>query len=210
TRTITLTTAVEPTAFPSVTNTATVGSPAEDRDPTNNVDTDTADVAALSRLVIDKDLTDQAAGTGTFRIIVTNTGPNDTTAPIVVTDTLPEGMSPVSASGPGWACGIVAATITCQYPETVVVDDSTSPLVVRVRVTAAPGTALVNTAVVDGGQPNPCPSCGGTDGAALVVPLENLARTGSDLVRLALVALALMGVGLVLVRVGRASPTRRS
>lgn len=210
TRTITLTTAVDPSAFPSVTNTATVGSPAEDRDLTNNVATDTADVEALSTLVVAKDLTDQSAGSGTFRIIVTNQGPNDTTAPIVVTDTLPEGMSPVSAGGPGWACGIVASTVTCQYAETVVVDDSTSALVVRVRVTAAPGTALVNTAVVDGGQPNPCPTCGGTDGAALVVPLPNLAQTGSDLVRLVLIALALMGAGLALVRMGRASPTRRS
>ena len=98
TRSITLTTAVEPSAFPSVTNTAAISSPAEDRDPTNNTAADTADVAALSKLVVDKDLTDQSAGTGTFRIIVTNQGPNDTTAPIVVTDPLPEGMAPVSAA----------------------------------------------------------------------------------------------------------------
>ena len=100
TRAITLTTAVEPTAFPSVVNTASVGSPAEDRDPTNNADTDPAVVEALSHLVVDKDLTDQTRGSATFSVIVTNRGPNDTTAPIVVTDPLPEGMTPVRPAGP--------------------------------------------------------------------------------------------------------------
>ena len=209
-RTLTLTTAVEPSAFPSVTNTATISSPSEDRDPTNNADTDSAQVEALSKLVIDKDLTAQSDGTATFRIIVTNQGPNDTTAPIVVTDPLPEGMTPVSASGPGWSCGIVASVVTCQYPDAVVVDDSTTPLVVQARVTAAPGTALVNVATVGGGQPNPCATCGDTDEASLVVPIVDLAQTGSDLVRLALLALALMVVGLVMVRVGRASRTHLS
>jgi uncharacterized repeat protein (TIGR01451 family) len=209
TSTLTLSTAVLPTAFPAVTNTARVGSPAEDRDPTNNVDTDSAGVEALSRLVISKELSDQSAGSGTFRIIVTNAGPNDTTAPIVVTDPLPEGMTPVQAGGPGWSCGIVLSTVTCQYADTVVVDDSTAPLEIRARVTATPGTALVNVAVVDGGQPNPCGTCGSTDHASLVVPVEHLSQTGSDLVRLALMALLLVGGGLLLVRVGRARQQHR-
>ena len=41
-------------------------------------------------------------------------------------------------------------------------------------------------------------------------PIIGIAQTGSDLVRLVLIALALMGAGLALVRMGRASPTRRS
>ena len=100
TATITLTTAVLPAAYPSVVNTATVTSPAEDTDPENNAATDTAPVEGLSALVVDKELTAQSDGRATFRIIVTNEGPNDTTAPIVVTDPLPEGMTPLSASGP--------------------------------------------------------------------------------------------------------------
>ena len=209
TDTITLTTAVLPAAFPSVVNTATVASPAEDREPTNNATTDIAPIEALSTLVLNKDLTDQSDGRATFRIVVTNQGPNDTTAPIVVTDPLPEGMAPVSASGPGWSCGIVASVVTCQYPDTVVVDDSTTPLTVVVRITAAPGTALVNVATAGGGQPNPCPTCTAVGDATLVVPLDELARTGSDLWRLLLVSLALLGAGALLVRLGRASRTRR-
>ena len=166
-------------------------------------------VEALSHLVVDKDLTDQTRGSATFSVIVTNRGPNDTTAPIVVTDPLPEGMTPVRAGGPGWSCGIVQATVTCQYPDVVLVDDSTSPLVVEARLTAAPGTSLVNVATAGGGQPNPCPTCGDTGQASVVVPLPSLARTGSDLARLALLALSLVGAGLVLVRLGRASRTRR-
>ena len=210
TGTITLTTAVLPAAYPSVVNTATVTSPAEDSDPENNAATDTAPVEGLSALVVDKELTAQSDGRATFRIIVTNEGPNDTTAPIVVTDPLPEGMTPLSASGPGWSCGIVASTVTCQYPDTVVVDDSTTPLTVEVAVTAAPGTALVNVATAGGGQPNPCPTCVAVDDASLVVPIDDLAQTGSDLLRLLLVSLALLGVGAVLVGVGRASRTSRS
>ena len=210
TGTITLTTAVLPSAYPSVVNTATVTSPAEDTNPENNAATDIAPVEGQSALVVDKELTAQSEGRATFRIIVTNEGPNDTTAPIVVTDPLPEGMTPVSASGPGWSCGIVASTVTCQYPDTVVVDDSTTPLTVEVAVTAAPGTALVNVATAGGGQPNPCPTCVAVDDASLVVPLDDLAQTGSDLLRLLLASLALLGVGAVLVGVGRASRTSRS
>ena len=159
--------------------------------------------------MLDKDLTGQSPGRATFRVIVTNQGPNDTTAPIVVTDPVPEGMTPVRAGGPGWSCGIVASTVTCQYPDTVVVDDSTPPLTVETTVTAAPGTALVNVATVIGGQPNPCPTCGDTGQASLVVPTTDLAHTGSDLVRLVLLALALLGGGLLLVRAGRASRAPR-
>jgi uncharacterized repeat protein (TIGR01451 family) len=212
TSTITLTTAVLPSAYPSVVNTATVTSPAEDTNPENNAATDIAPVEGLSTLVVDKELTAQSDGRATFRIIVTNEGPNDTTAPIVVTDPLPEGMTPLRASGPGWSCGIVASTVTCQYPDAVVVDDSTTPLTVEVAVTAAPGTALVNVATAGGGQPNPCPTCVAVDDASLVVPLvdDNLAQTGSDLLRLLLASLALLGVGAVLVGVSRASRTSRS
>ena len=47
TATITLTTAVVPAAYPSVVNTATVASPAEDTDPENNAATDIAPVEGL-------------------------------------------------------------------------------------------------------------------------------------------------------------------
>ncbi len=206
TRAISLVTSVEPSAYPQVVNTAAVSSPAEDLDPENNSATDPAPVAALSRLEIDKELTGQSEGSGTFTIVVTNLGPNDTTAPIVVTDSLPEGLTYVGASGGGWSCGALGATVTCQYPETVVADDSTSPLVIETTVDADPGTEVVNVATASGGQPVACPDCGDTDDASLTVPVPDpgwLAQTGAYLARMLLVGLTLLGLGTALLRVAR-------
>ena len=62
---------------------------------------------------------------------------------------------------------IVASVVTCQYPDTVVVDDTTTELLVVVRITAAPGTALVNVATAGGGQPNPCTTCSASSAQCL-------------------------------------------
>lgn len=69
------------------------------------------DVVAAAELAIDKTTTTptvSAGNTATFRIAVGNAGPSDAAASVVVTDTLPAGLTYVSSSTTGgttsWAC----------------------------------------------------------------------------------------------------------
>ena len=107
---ITLVVAVQPDAYPSVTNAVTVTTPSEDVDPDNNTATDPVDVLPLARLAIAKDVVGIPGLRPVFQIVVTNLGPNVTTAPVVMTDDLPEGMTLVSVGGTGWTCSALADT----------------------------------------------------------------------------------------------------
>ena len=74
---------VEPSAYPSVVNVASVTSDAEDTDPDNNTATDPATVPPSVELTVDKTLLSLTRSTATYRITVGNRGPNDTTTAIV-------------------------------------------------------------------------------------------------------------------------------
>jgi uncharacterized repeat protein (TIGR01451 family) len=205
-----LVTQVEPTAYPSVVNAGTVTSGAEDGDPENNTATDPADVIPLSRLGIAKDVVGQVNQRVTYRIVATNLGPNATTSAVVVTDPLPEGLSLVSVSGPGWTCATQGDLANCQYQPPLAVGDAAPPLTVVADVTAAPGAEVVNVARVDGGQVDPCPECWDTDGARIVVPAPEAAGAGPGLSytgifvwRLLALALLLAATGVALVTVSR-------
>ena len=105
---------VGPEAYPSVVNPAEVDSATFDPDKANNRDTDTVDVPALVDLAITKSHTGtfQAGERATYAIVVTNNGP--TPAPgVVVTDTLPAGLTYVSATGAGVTCSAVGQVVTC-------------------------------------------------------------------------------------------------
>src|SRR5436305_597360 len=51
-----------------------------------------------------------------FTLTTFNNGPGTlTTGGATVTDTLPPGISPITASGPGWNCTVVGQNVTCTY-----------------------------------------------------------------------------------------------
>jgi uncharacterized repeat protein (TIGR01451 family) len=113
---ITISATVLPAAFPLVVNTAMVSTPTDDVDPSNNSSTDRAVVPPLVDLVVTKTHgggTVQVGGTLTYTIVVTNNGPTPEPGPIVVEDTLPTGLSPVSASGDGLECAIAGPNVRC-------------------------------------------------------------------------------------------------
>ena len=149
--TIALVVTVGPSAYPSVVNVASVASDAEDTDPSNNSATDPATVRPLVVLTVDKTLLGLTHSTATYRITVGNQGPNDTSTPIVVVDELPQPLTYVRASGPGWTCQPSSKTVTCTHPDTLRVDRSTSFVL---TASVAPGTTgeVVNTVVVTGGH----------------------------------------------------------
>jgi len=199
-----LTVAVDPGAYPSVTNTATITSPAEDTDPSNNTATDPADVQAVSHLEVTKTVVRQTDTTATFGIVVTNHGPNATTTPVVVTDPIPAGLLLTSAHGTGWTCASAGTVVTCQYDASLAVGASTPRLTVETAITADPGTTVVNVATAGGGQPDPCPTCGDSDSAQVLPGKGDLAATGTDARDVGLLALVLLTSGVALVRLRRA------
>ncbi|MCC6317393.1 MAG: DUF11 domain-containing protein, partial [Gemmatimonadaceae bacterium] len=101
-------------AMPSVTNTARVTTPG-DGNGTNDGDTVTTPVSGQPDLALDKQGPDSltVGGTAPWTLTVRNTGTTATTGPIIVTDTLPAGLTFVSGSGPGFTCTASGQVVTC-------------------------------------------------------------------------------------------------
>jgi large repetitive protein len=158
---------VGPAAYPSVTNVATVSSTDPDL-PGSATATDVAPVPPLATLSITKHHigTFAVGGPGTYRLTVTNNGPTPSPGPIVVTDSLPAGLTYVSAAGPGWTCAAVAAAVTCTLPTGLALDAS-STITLHVTIGSAAYPSVVNTATAAGPG---SPTVSGTD-TAPVMPL---------------------------------------
>lgn len=149
---------VEASAYPSVVNTASVTSPAEDTDPSNNVADDPAEVRPRVELSIEKDLLSITADTARYQVTVTNEGPNDTVSDVVVVDRMPPELSYEDAGGRGWDCTGAQRTVTCTHAAVIRVGDSAS-FTVTAAVDAEPGTEVTNVATVingdtDGSRPS--------------------------------------------------------
>lgn len=83
----------------------------------------------------------------TYSISVTNTGPGVTSGTVSVTDTLPSGLTATAIQGTGWNCTL--APLTCTYPNTLSVGQSSS-IIVSVTPTAI-GTGANQVTVSGGG-----------------------------------------------------------
>ena len=143
---------VDVSAVPSVTNAATVGTTTADLDPTDDVDTDTVEVP-LSVLDMSKELAEQlyAGSEALYRLSVRNAGPTATRGTVTVVDQLPADLTYVSSSGDGWACAAEGSTVTCDNDGVIPVG-ATAVIDVTVRVGAAAGANVANTASVTGGN----------------------------------------------------------
>ncbi|HCK78885.1 MAG TPA: hypothetical protein DHW34_02590, partial [Actinobacteria bacterium] len=200
---ISLKVAVGTAAEPGVTNTAVVSTPSAETDTQNNADDDPTEVLAAARLSVIKDLVGVKGREATYRITVTNKGPSTTTTPIVVTDSLPAGLSYVSASGEAWACAHRAPVVTCTYIDPMIKGLSASFTVVTTVAQSATGQ-IRNIAVATGGSPSSGTSTGSAD---LLLPTgSGTAKTGAAVAALLLAALAMLAAGAGLVRASRRKP----
>jgi uncharacterized repeat protein (TIGR01451 family) len=141
-----------------VVNTATVSSPTDDPHLPNNTADDSTGVSLQADLGIVKSHTGTAtAGEDlAFTLEVTNHGSSDSPAPITVSDSLPPGMTYVSASG-GWNCSATGRVVTCTFASALPANDS-STITLNVHLSPDAGPAfLLNWASVDGTivDPNP-------------------------------------------------------
>jgi len=114
-----------------------------------------------------------------YTITVTNSGSAATVGNIVVSDTLPTGITFVSASGTNWNC-TGTTTLSCTFSGTLALSASTTlTLNVSVGASAANGN---NSASASGGGDPTCPAAGRCTGTVTVpvnVPQLNVTKTAS-------------------------------
>ncbi|MFL6163229.1 MAG: LPXTG cell wall anchor domain-containing protein [Jatrophihabitantaceae bacterium] len=172
---ITLSTTVGAAAYPAVTNTAQVSSTDPDL-PGSATGSDQVTVPPQAALRLTKAHleTFQVGATGHYRLTVDNTGDTESPGPLVLTDTLPAGLTYTAGAGTGWTCAAAGDTVTCGYPGALAAGGSTS-LVLAVQVLPSaydPATGqLENTATVTGAGSPPATAVD----SAPVSPLSVLA-----------------------------------
>jgi uncharacterized repeat protein (TIGR01451 family) len=91
----------------------------------------------------------------TYTIQIANAGPDATSGPITVVDTLPNGIAFQSAAGVGWNCANVGQVITCTHPAMVV---GAAPDIIIGGVIVTGQASYVNTGAVSGPDFDPWPA----------------------------------------------------
>ncbi|MSY79995.1 MAG: DUF11 domain-containing protein, partial [Actinobacteria bacterium] len=166
---ITITAAIPATdPAQSVVNTATVTPElTPDPVPENNTDSVTNDVTRSADLAIDKSHSGAVdyLGNVTFTLAVTNLGPS-TSEGVTVTDTLPAGLTPISAAGAGpdsvWNCAVTGQAVSCELasagPGSILAVGAAEAIIVTAQVGAEAVPQVVNSATVTATTPDPNPA----------------------------------------------------
>lgn len=146
--TVTLNVNINPGAYPGFTNTASVATPG-DTDPGNNTASDPVVVETVD-LTITKSATSPVTigAIATYELVVANLSALPSNRLITVTDTLPTGLTFVSATGAGWTCSHASGRVTCTNPGPVAGGSPASPIVLSVSVTPAAAPSVTNRAWV--------------------------------------------------------------
>jgi uncharacterized repeat protein (TIGR01451 family) len=149
---IALTVSVASNAPPLLTNTATVGG-GGDLNAANNVVMVATPIAGAPDLSITKGhMGNFVQGqTATYTITVNNIGAAPTSATVVVADPMLLPLTPRSASGSGWMCGVLTDVIRCQRSEALAPGASYPPITVTASIAANAAPTIVNIATVSGG-----------------------------------------------------------
>lgn len=138
------------------TNTATVSSDAEDSDPSNNQDTADNTVVTPTTTAPDLGITksDSAdpvnAGDSFNYIITVNNGGTAEAKNVVLTDTLPAGVTYVSSTS---SCSHVSGTVTCNLGDLAVGASTNVTITVQTAASTVEETMVTNTARVTSDTP---------------------------------------------------------
>ncbi len=148
----------------SVTNTADVSSTTPDPTPGNNSSTDVTPLLPMADLSIVKTgpATALAGNQVSYTIDIANAGPSTATN-VVVSDTLPAGMT--FAAGSSAAC---VAGVTCTIPSMASGGTASLTVVVDIDPTVADATLLTNDAAITSDAADPDPSNNGSSVDTLV------------------------------------------
>jgi len=169
-----------PTAGGVITNNATVAS-ATTTDPnvTNNAVNTNTTVNARADLSITKIDEPDPVATGatlTYTIAVTNAGPSDA-ANLIMVDTLPAGVTFVSADGTGWSCTQVGVTVTCTRASLGV---AAAPLITIVVTAPLTNGTISNTATVSSATTDPNTASNSDTEQTTVTPTTDLAMVATS------------------------------
>ncbi|MBB5208809.1 Ig-like domain-containing protein [Chiayiivirga flava] len=144
----------------AIANTATVLVPPGIVDPTpgDNSSTVNTTIAAadLALVKADGNVTAVPGGSIAYTLTVTNNGPSTASA-VSVSDTIPAGLTFVSAAGTGWSCGFAAGTVTCTRATLAAGVAPTITLTLGVPAGYAGANPVSNTASVTSSTTDPSP-----------------------------------------------------
>ena len=150
---VTITVNVAAGAPASVTNTATI-SGGGDVNTTNNTTMDVATILPGPDLIISKShvgsFTQGQTG-ATYTISATNAGGSPTSGAVSLIDTVPTGLTPTTASGAGWTCGIIGITVNCSRSDALAPGASYGSVTLTVDVASDAPASVTNTATISGG-----------------------------------------------------------
>ncbi|HEX6324330.1 MAG TPA: ice-binding family protein [Vicinamibacterales bacterium] len=136
---------------------------------------------------------------GTYTIAISNIGATASAGAYTVTDTLPTGLTFVSASGTGWACSAAGQVVTCTN-STVIAASGTGP---SITLVVLPGDAATptatNRAVVSGGG-DTVTTNNTTADVTIVSPLVPPVPTMAQWTLMLLMGLLVLGGGMALSR----------
>jgi large repetitive protein len=117
----------------------------------------------------------EGSSNGYFTLTPGNIGTLATSGAITVIDTLPVGLTPSSAGGTAWTCGIASQTVTCTSGTVIGAGATGNTIAIRVTVgSGLAGQILINNAVISGG--NEPPGFDGNNTASDAVTLSASAR----------------------------------
>ena len=80
-----------------------------------------------------------------------NIGPVPTSGIVTVSDTLPAGLTPSTASGAGWSCAVAGQAVTCTRSDALAAAGSYPAITIVATVAQAATSPVTNTATVAGG-----------------------------------------------------------
>ncbi|MFV0461489.1 MAG: hypothetical protein ACK5MT_22270 [Actinomycetales bacterium] len=153
--TLPVTVALDPAIRPAtLTLNGSVGTTTAESDLTNNAATASTSVynnASLSIAKSGPEVPFAAGSQAEYAIVVSNTGDSDAlpiTGGYVVTDTVPDGLTILSASMPGATCTVSAQTVTCTLARLAGGGSATMTIGVLVGTSIDPG-GVTNTASLD-------------------------------------------------------------
>ena len=171
------------TAAGAFDNVATANGVEPDPNTGNNTDnTGNGGTTTAPQLTVTKTATPNPFTVGmpaSYTVTVTNSGSVTTSGNIIISDTLPSGITLTTASGTNWSCGGTTA-LTCTFTGTLAAGASTV-LTLNVAV-AATATTGDNTATASGGGDSSCPAaahCVGTVPVSVVAPQLTLTKTAT-------------------------------
>lgn len=155
TATVTITAQVASGATGNLSNTATVTSTSSDPNAGNNSDTVTNAVVTRADVAITKTAGPAVAGQNvTYTLTVNNWGLSDA-RDVVVSDTIPQPLTFVSATTAQGTCSQAAGTVTCQLGTVPLNGEVVITVVAHLPAGTDPAAVITNTAQVTSSTPDP-------------------------------------------------------